>query len=84
MAFMKWAGLEQLDDTPTIISVPSCESSKEERMSFTSDTVGKFVEEYVLTEFDVEKRQREEDENRRKAQAQRNSSHQFQNGNYSI
>jgi hypothetical protein len=64
-AFMTWAGLEKLDGTPTKICVPSNESSEEEKQSFIDATVGKFVEQYVLTEFDVEKRQRDEKQEKR-------------------
>ena len=64
-AFMTWAGLEKLDGTPTKICVPSSDNSEEEKKSFFNATIGKFVEQYVLTEFDVEKKQREEVEKRR-------------------
>ena len=56
-AFVTWAALEKLDGTPTKICVPSSDNSKEEKKSFLNATIGKFVEQYVLTEFDVEKKQ---------------------------
>ena len=60
-AFVTWAALEKLDGTPTKICVPSSDNSKEEKKSFLNATIGKFVEQYVLTEFDleVEKRRNE-------------------------
>ena len=59
--FMAWAGLENLDGTPTKICIPSSEENK-----FSLDsTIGKFVDMFILAEFDVEKKQREEAEKER-------------------
>lgn len=79
-AFMNWAGLEKLDDTPTRIINPPQESSDDEKKHFLQTTVGKFVEEYVLTEFDVAKKQREEAEERKKEADKERSLKQLQNG----
>ena len=82
-AFMTWAGLDNLDGTPTKISVPSSDSSDEEKKSFLTATIGEFVELYVLTEFDVEKRQREEVEKRKKEPGKETTSlRQLKNGKY--
>ena len=79
-AFMTWAGMETLDGTPTTISVPTGESSEEEKKSFIESTIGKFVEQYVLAEFDVEKRQRQEVENRNNARRKSKPLQQLENG----
>ena len=68
-AFMSWAGLENLDDIPTSLQVPSVHCKKEEKEDFIKNTIGNFVEEYVLTEFDLEKLQRKEAEKRREKEA---------------
>ena len=63
---MTWAGMGTLDVTPTTISVPTGKCSEEKSLSIES-IIGKFVEKYVLAEFDVEKRQRQEVEYRNNA-----------------
>ena len=54
-AFMKWAGIETLDGHPTSITLPDKKARDEEKHKFVTDVIGKFTEEYVMTEFDVEK-----------------------------
>ena len=66
--FMQWAGLEDLSGTPTNISLPKHTSSKEERKKFLMDTIGKFVEEFVLVECDIEKVWREQHEQKQQQQ----------------
>jgi hypothetical protein len=59
-AFMSWAGMENLDDDPEHLIIPSKYSKIEEKQDFVERDIGSFVEQYVLSEFDVEKAQREE------------------------
>lgn len=54
-AFMEWAGLESMASTPAKIKVPTLHASREKKVKFLNDTIGAFVDEYVLPEFDVEK-----------------------------
>ena len=63
-AFMEWAGLENLKDTPKKISIPGSNSSKKNREYFVNQCLSQFVEEYFLTEFDVEKEWRKNEEKR--------------------
>ena len=79
-AFMTWAGLKTLDSTPTKIRVPSKDSSEDEKISFLHDTIGEFVEQYALTEFDIEKKQREEVEKRKSLRDKTTSLQQLTNG----
>ena len=67
-AFMQWAGIETLDGTPENITLPCEASSHEERVNFLNCTIGKFVEEFVLVECDVEKAWREQQEQKRQQQ----------------
>ena len=53
-AFMQWAGMEEMSGTPVKIKLPPKASSQEDREKFLTDTVGKFVEEFVLVECDRE------------------------------
>ena len=59
-AFMTWGGLESLDDDPIHLTIPTAHSKKAEKEYFVETEIGRFVEEYVLSEFDVEKARREE------------------------
>ena len=52
---MEWAGLESMDSMPTKITVPTLHASREKKVQFLYDTIGTFVDEYILLEFDVEK-----------------------------
>ena len=61
---MEWAGLENLKDTPKKISIPGSNSSKKNREHFVNQCLSQFVEEYFLTEFDVEKEWRKNEEKR--------------------
>lgn len=68
-AFINWAGLEKVDGRPTKVKIPPPDSSKDEKKAFIENTIGTFVEEHVLTEFDVEKWQREAIEKRQEVQS---------------
>ena len=69
-AFMTWVGLESLDDDPIHLTIPTAHSKKAEKKEFVETEIGRFVEQYVLSKFDVEKARREKmekmDENERK------------------
>lgn len=54
-AFMEWAGLESMQSTPRNITVPTLHSPQEKKVKFLNETIGAFVDEYILPEFDVEK-----------------------------
>ena len=54
-AFMAWAGLESLHSTPVNIRVPTLHASLDNKVKFMTDTIGAFVDEYILPQFDVEK-----------------------------
>lgn len=54
-AFMEWAGIESIEGNPANIKVPSLHASKEHKTKFVNETIGTFVDEYVLPEFDIEK-----------------------------
>lgn len=59
-AFMQWAGVEDQSDTPVKIILPPKTSSQEERKEFLTDVIiGKFIEEFVLVECDIERAWRE-------------------------
>ena len=53
---MTWAGFEKLNGLPkNLPDLPKCSDSTEVRREFLSKHIGKFVDEFVLTEFDVER-----------------------------
>lgn len=52
---MTWAGLDSLDGHPSLIELPPLNANKKEKNAFVTNVFGKFVEEYVMTEFDMEK-----------------------------
>ena len=54
-AFMEWSGMETVEGKPANIKVPGLHASQESKTKFVNDTIGTFVDEYVLPEFDVEK-----------------------------
>lgn len=67
-AFMQWAGMEEMSGTPVNINLPPKTSSQEEREKFLTDTIGKFVEEFVSVECDIEKAWQEQHEQKRQQQ----------------
>jgi hypothetical protein len=52
---MKFADLESLEDTPSKIELPSDNASNDLKAAFLKDTMGHFVDKYVMVEFAVEK-----------------------------
>jgi phage terminase small subunit len=57
---MTWAGVEDLNDDPKDIIIPSQWSKKVEKREFIEREIGSFVKKDVLSEFYVEKALREE------------------------
>lgn len=57
-AFMQWCGMKRLEDTPKGISIPTTEDTNESIEQFIGNTIGSFVREYLLVEFDAEKKLR--------------------------
>ena len=47
--------MDTIEEKPTSIKVPRLHASKEDKTKFMNDTIGTFVNEYVLPEFDVKK-----------------------------
>ena len=66
---MEFAGMESLEDTPSNITLPPHESDHKEKTNFLTETVGKFVEKFVMVEFDVEKVWHEKQRQRKKIEA---------------
>lgn len=64
-AFMDWAGMPTLNAVPSNIKLPPAESRQEEREEFITNTIGRFVEEYVLVECNVQQAWREQQEQKR-------------------
>ena len=65
-AFMQWTGMETVSAKPVNIKLPDPETStQDERIEFLKSTVGRFVEEFVLVECNVEHVWREQQEQRR-------------------
>lgn len=55
-AFKTWAGLEKLDGVPSNLpKLPNSSDSIEIKKAFIEKHIGKFVDEFVLVEIDVEK-----------------------------
>lgn len=68
-AFKTWAGLDKLDGVPeNLPKLPKHTDTIEVKKEFIEKHFGKFVDEYVLVEFDVEKTRREGLEERRRQQ----------------
>ena len=64
-AFKTWAGLEKLDGVPSNLpKLPNSSDSIEIKKAFIEKHIGKFVDEFVLVEFDVEEAWMEEIEER--------------------
>ena len=53
---MLWCGMKRMEDTPKDISIPTTEGTNQSIEIFIEDTLGSFVKEYVLVEFDAEKK----------------------------
>ena len=54
-SFMKFAGLESLEDTPSKIELPPDDADNDLKAEFLNDIIGKFVDKYVMVEFADEK-----------------------------
>ena len=66
-AFLTWAEITSTKDTPSYIKKKIKEDpSITEQWQFLESCLGKFVDEFVLTEFDIEKKCEEENERKRK------------------
>ena len=64
-AFKTWAGLEKLDGVPSNLpKLSNSSDSIEIKKAFIEKHIGKFVDEFVLVEFDVEEAWMEEIEER--------------------
>ena len=70
---MAWAGMENLDDDPINLTIPPIHGSKDKKQKFVENTIGYFVEQYVLSEFDVEKAWREDIEKAKNEERERQS-----------
>ena len=67
-AFMEWVGMESIEGKPANIKVPSLHASKEHKTKFVNETIGTFVDEYILPEFDTEKVSRLQQEKRQNSE----------------
>lgn len=66
-AFLTWAEITSTEETPSYVSETlNKDASTTEQWQFLESYVGKFVDEFVLTEFDIEKKWEEENERKRK------------------
>ena len=66
-AFLTWSKVNSTNETPTYVTkMLKKDASIEEQGQFLQSYLGKFVDEFVLTEFDIEKKWEEENERRRK------------------
>ena len=66
-AFLTWSKVNSTNETPTCVTkILKKDASIEEQWQFLQSYLGKFVDEFVLTEFDIEKKREEENERRRK------------------
>ena len=54
-SFMKFAGLESLEDTPSRFELPPDDADNDLKAEFLKDTIGQFVDKYVVVEFADEK-----------------------------
>lgn len=66
-AFLTWAELASTKDMPSYVAENlKKDASTTEQWQFLESYLGKFVDEYVLTEFDIEKKWAEENDRKRK------------------
>ena len=66
-AFITWAEITSTKDTPSYVTENiKKDASITEQKQFLESYLGKFVDEFVLTEFDIEKKWEEENERKRK------------------
>lgn len=70
-AFLTWSKLNSTTETPTYVTkMLKKDASIEEQWQFLQVYLGKFVDEFVLTEFDIEKKWEEDNERQRKEKEQ--------------
>ena len=70
-AFLTWSKINSTTETPTYVTkMLKKDASIEEQWQFLQSYFGKFVDEFVLTEFDIEKKWEEDNERRRKEKEQ--------------
>ena len=66
-AFLTWAEVTSTKETPSYVTETlKKDASTTEQWQFLESYLGKFVNEFVLTEFDIEKKWEEENERKRK------------------
>lgn len=66
-AFLTWSKINSTNETPMYVTkMLKKDASIEEQWQFLQSYLGKFVDEFVLTKFDIEKKWEEENERRRK------------------
>ena len=66
-AFLTWAEITSRKDIPSYVAEKiKKDASISQQWEFLESYLGKFVDEFVLTEFDIEKKWEEENERRRK------------------
>ena len=59
-SFMQWTGLENLNDNPPNIMIPSPQCTNRVKENFLTTVIGKFVDEFVLPELDIERNWKKE------------------------
>ena len=87
-AFMNWAEFDTPDGVSKNIVIPDNSSSKAEKKQFIDSTISKFVEEYILVEFNIETMWRDKLEKQREAEQESTNQaslcpYQLIPGNYS-
>lgn len=66
-AFLTWADIPSTKETPSYVTEKlKKDASQTEQWKFLRGYLGKFVDEFVLTEFDIEKKWKEENERKRR------------------
>ena len=66
-AFLTWADITSTKETPSYVGETlKKDASPAEQWQFLQSYLGKFVDEFVLTEFDIEKKWKEEIERKRR------------------
>lgn len=66
-AFLTWADIPSTKETPSYVTETlKKDASPAEQWKFPGSYLGKFVDEFVLTEFDIEKKWKEENERKRR------------------
>ena len=66
-AFLTWADITSTKETPSLVTgTLKKDVSPTEPWKFLENYLGKFVDEFVLTEFDIDKKWKEENERKRR------------------